>query len=159
SRPTVGKIDRLYEEFGHEPPLANRLPPFFFSFRVLDTALWQWIGLLLLALGGLLVALLVSAVLLGIVRPITRRTRGDVDNAIVEMWVGRLRLVLAVVAVRAALPSLWLPLGVHRVASGFTTGLWVVAATWFLVRMVTLFSRALQLRLAAQGSAVGISAI
>jgi MscS family membrane protein len=45
------------------------------------------------------------------------------------------------------------------VLSGFTARLRVAAPTWFLVRIVTLFSRALQLRLAQQGSAVGISAI
>jgi MscS family membrane protein len=159
SRPTVGKIDRLYEEFGHEPPFANRLPPFFFSVRFLDTALWQWIGLGALAAGGLVFALLAGGALLGLARFAARRTRGDVDDAVVEMLVGPLRLVLGVTFARALLPWLWLPLAVHRVASGFTTGLLVVAATWFVVRMVTLVSRAMQLRLAAQGSAVGISAI
>ncbi|HWP65561.1 MAG TPA: mechanosensitive ion channel family protein [Candidatus Limnocylindria bacterium] len=159
SRPTVGKIDRLYEEFAHEPPFADRLPPAFFTVRVFDTALWQWIGLVLVALAGLVSAVVVSAIVLGIARPITRRTRGDIDNAVVEMLVGPLRLVLAVIVVRALLPSLWLPLSVHGVCTGFTAGLVVVAATWFLVRMVTLFSRVAQLRLAAQGSAVGISAI
>lgn len=159
SRPTVDKIERLYDEFGHEPPFANRLPPVFFSVRVLDTALWQWIGLAVTAVAGLLIALIASTVLLGIARLVTRRTRGDLDNAIVEMMVGPLRLAFAVAAARAMLPSLWLPLAVHRICAGFTTGLLVVAATWFVVRMVTLVSRVAQLRLAEHGSAVGISAI
>ena len=36
SRPTVGKIDRLYDEFAREPPFAKQLPPVFFSLRFLD---------------------------------------------------------------------------------------------------------------------------
>jgi len=159
SRPSVGKIDRLYEEFGHEPPFANRLPPLFFSVRFLDTALWQWIGLAALTTGALLFALLASIVLLGLARFTTRRTRGTIDDAIVEMVVGPLRLVLGVIFARALLPQLWLPLAVHRVVAGAITGLLVVALTWVAVRMVTLVSRVAQLRLTAQGSAAGISAI
>jgi MscS family membrane protein len=159
SRPTVGKIDRLYEEFAREPPFAKSLPPIFFSLRFLDTALWQWIGLAVVALAAVVVAYLLSAIVLGIARLVTRRTRAEIDNAIVEMTVGPMRLGVAVIVARALLPQLWLPLGLHRLCTGFTTGLMVVAATWFVVRMVTLVSRVAQLRLATQGSAVGISAI
>jgi MscS family membrane protein len=159
SRPTVDKIERLYDEFGHEPPFAAQLPAFFFSVRVLDTALWQWMGLLALGLGGVAVAYAAGAVVLGVARLVVRRLPGKFDDAVVEMSVGPLRLVLGVAFARGMLPSLWLPLGVHRVHFGLTTALLVVAATWFAVRMVTVVSRMIQLRMVARGNAVGISAI
>jgi MscS family membrane protein len=159
SRPTVDKIDRLYDEFGHEPPFAAELPAFFFTVRVLDTALWQWVGLLALGLGGLVVAYGLGAVLLALARIVVRVIPGQLDDAMVEMAVGPLRLTLGVGFARALLPHLWLPLGVHRVHHGLTTGLLVVAATWFAVRMVTVLSRLVQLRMVARGNALGISAI
>jgi MscS family membrane protein len=159
SRPTVDKIERLYDEFGHEPPFAAQLPAFFFSARVLDTALWQWLGLLVLGLGGVLVAYVGGVIVLGVARLVVRRLPGQLDDAIVEMTVGPLRLAFGVTFARATLSLLWLPLGVHRVHYGLTTGLLVVAATWFAVRMVTVLSRMIQLRMVARGNAVGISAI
>jgi MscS family membrane protein len=159
SRPTVDKIERLYEEFGHEPPFADRLPPFFFSVRVLDTALWQWIGLAVVLLGAVAASLLVTFLLLAVARLVVRYTRGDVDNAIVEMAVGPLRLILAVAFARLALPALWLPIAVHRVVIGLAAAVWAIALTWFAVRLVTVFSRLIQIRMAARGNAVGISAI
>jgi MscS family membrane protein len=47
----------------------------------------------------------------------------------------------------------------QRFAAGVVTALLVVAATWFVVRMVTVVSRLIQLRMAERGNAVGISAI
>jgi MscS family membrane protein len=159
SRTTVAKIDRLYEEFGHEPPFADHLPALFFSVRFLDTALWQWIGLALVGLGSTLAALVAGVVLFGMARLVVRYTPGELDNAVVELAVGPLRLGLGVAVARAALPFLWLPIDVHRGFIGLTTGLLVVAATWFAVRIVAVVSRVIQLRMAARGNAVGISAI
>lgn len=159
SRPTVDKIERLYDEFGHEPPFADRLPAVFFSWRWLDLALWQWLGMLAIALASLLAAFTVVAVVVPIARAITRRTPVALDDAIVEMIIGPLRLALAVGFAKAGLPWLWLPLGPERVCAGSTTGLGVVAVTWIAVRLVTVLSRVIQLRMATQGSAVGLSAI
>jgi len=159
SRPTVDKIERLFDEFGHQPPFADRLPAVFFTVRVLDTALWQWLGLVLVALGSTLAAWIACALALPVARAVVNRIPGEVDDAIVELTVGPLRLALGAVAARTALPKLWLPVGVHRFAAGVVTALLVIAATWFVVRMVTVVSRLIQLRMAARGNAVGISAI
>jgi MscS family membrane protein len=159
SRPTVDKVERLYDEFGHQPPFADRLPPFFFTWRVLDTALWQWLGLVLVAAGSVFGAWILCALILPVARAIVRRIPGEVDDAIVELSAGPLRLTIAAVAARAALPRLWLPVGVQRFVAGVVTALLVVAATWFVVRMVAVVSRLIQLRMAERGNAVGISAI
>jgi len=48
SAATVGQTAALYEEFG-PGVIETWLPPVFFEVHVLDLALWQWLGLLLLA--------------------------------------------------------------------------------------------------------------
>ena len=159
ARSTVDEIARLYEEFGSAPALAKHLPPILFRYRVFDTAPWQWLALLALVGGAALVGWIGATVVLFIARMIARRTKAVHDDAIVELSIGPVRMILAVMVFSGGLHALWLPLGVLRFTSGAGRGFLVVAVTWLAVRLVSVISRIVQLRMAARGERLGTSAV
>src|SRR5262249_42032206 len=63
---TVRAIDRLYER--HGPPFAEKLHAFFFNHSFLSLELWQWLGLLVVILGGALAAIILKGVIFAIPR-------------------------------------------------------------------------------------------
>jgi len=156
---TVSKIERLFEEFGSQPTLAAWLPPIFFEVEVFDTKLWQWTGILALFLGAAFVGWLIASTMIGIARIVVRRTDTTVDNALTEMAVGPTRILLTAGIFTAGLYALWLPVVVHQVFAGFAKGAVAIAITWFTMRLVTVASRQMQLRMAARGDRAGISAV
>jgi len=156
---TVSKIDRLYEQFGSEPALADWLPPVFFSVSVFDTALWQWTGVVALVLVAAALALVFGTIVIAVARLATRGTGTSVDDAITEMAVGPLRLVLGAMFFTGGLYALWLPVAVHDVFAGVGKGVFAVGITWFAMRLVTVAARRMQIRMAERGDRVGISAV
>jgi MscS family membrane protein len=156
---TVSKIERLHEEFGSKPALADWLPPVFFHVTFLDTALWQWTGILVLALAAALVALAFGATLIAIARFTTRRTADRLDDIVTEMAVGPVRLVLAALLFSGGLYALWLPVVVHQFFAGFAKGILAIGFTWFAIRLVGVAARRIQIRMAERGDRAGISAV
>jgi MscS family membrane protein len=105
------------------------------------------------------VSLLTSWVVLAVARMLVRRTEAHHDDAIVELAVGPVRLMLGVAAFTAGLQGLWLPVNVHGFFTSMARGVFIVAVTWLVVRIVAVISRVLQLRMAQRGDRVGISAV
>lgn len=159
SRLTVSKIERLHEEFGTEPIMTRWLPSVFFDVSVFDAALWQWAGILVLAVAASLAALLVATILIGVGRLLARRTAVHVDDTVIEMAVGPVRLLLGAGVFSGGLHALRLPVLVHQMFAGLATGAIAVALTWFTIRLVTVTAQQIQRRMAAQGDRVGVSAV
>jgi MscS family membrane protein len=156
SRGIVDRVDELYEEFGSEPALAQHLPAFLYEHRVFGAELWQWLGLALLVVAAALVSLVTSSLVLAMARLVVRRTEAHHDDAIVELAVGPVRLMLGVVAFTAGVHALRLPVNLHGFFVGMARGVFIVAVTWMIIRGVAVVSRVLQLRMAQQGDRVGI---
>jgi MscS family membrane protein len=105
SASSVGFIPRLYTVVG-ESALERRLPEPLVSWTVLDTPLWRWLALALLA--ALLAALssLLSRGLLGLARPLLRHMSAYLHTELLEALAGPLRLLVAIAGFRAGMDFL-----------------------------------------------------
>lgn len=158
ARATVAQIPKLYAEFG-DGPLATVLPDPFFDIRFLDVQLWQWLGLLTTLLGAAIVAFVFTWPLVRLVRFFARRASAVVDDQVIPVIVGPLRLGLAIVLFAAVRPALRLPLAAQSVLGGLETVAMVVAVTWLLMRLADAGRRILEQRLVARGQAPSVALI
>jgi MscS family membrane protein len=146
SSSTVRHIPEFYAEHGY-PAFVDRLPREFVAWRAFDTDLWQWIGLLALALAAWLLAFSVTWVLRRLVLLLVHRTETDLDNRVADALNHPLRLTVTLYLFLAS--SYWLRLAVP--VQGFIVraahGLTVILVTWMLLRVVDILTRAAQERM------------
>ncbi len=153
SADTVSRIPALYEEFGYGP-LMDVLPPVFFEARLFEVALWQWIGLLLLAGIAWLVSLLLSTLVIRILHALyVRGSEGALDRRLVLVVQGPIRLALATAILRAGHPLLGLSVPAHEAMRNLEQLLAIVAFAWFFFRLIDLGSLALHQRMVQEGQA------
>jgi MscS family membrane protein len=140
SRETLRHVPDLYWKFSYGL-VGQWLPPVFVETRFLGLALWQLIGLFVLA--G--VALLIAWALVRPGLPLTRRflalTRVTTTDG--PSWgktVGPLRTLLALAIFRVGQPALSLPVLVLPVVSAAQQILLVMALTWMVLRFVEVMS-------------------
>ena len=132
---SVDLIARLYKVVG-ESALERRLPEPLVSWTLLDTSLWRWGALVLLA--ALLTALssLLSRGLLCLTRPLLRRVSAYLHTELLEALAGPLRLLVAIAGFRAGMeflgPSALLRLFLGR-ALAF---LFSIALAWVAIRLI-----------------------
>ncbi|HEY2385354.1 MAG TPA: mechanosensitive ion channel family protein [Candidatus Binatia bacterium] len=146
---TMRQVPTLYADFGYGR-LTEILPSPFFDVRFLDVQLWQWLGLLAVALGATALAWLLTAIVLRIAKAVLARSRRDYEAPHLPLAVGPARLLIAALIVDAALAALALPVPAYRVMSGTVGALLIVAAVWLLLRLTDVFAHAAERRLAAQ---------
>jgi small-conductance mechanosensitive channel len=135
SESTVKQVDALFDEYG--PPLAQALPPLFFE-PVLGLAPWQWLGLLAVLGGGLVLAVLLERVTLRFARQVAKWTRMTWDDSLVEAGRGPLRLpyYAALVALGAFFLRLPPQGQVQQMIKLLCTSLVIVAVAWFILRFL-----------------------
>ena len=135
SSSSVGFIPRLYTVVG-ESALERRLPEPLVSWTLLDTALWRWLALVLLA--ALLTALssLLARGLLYLTRPLLRRMSAYLHTELLEALVGPLRLLVAIAGFRAGMEFLW-PSALLRLYLGRVLAfLLPVGIGWVAMRLI-----------------------
>jgi MscS family membrane protein len=148
SSSSVGLIPKLYKLVG-ESAFERRLPEPLVSWTLLETAVWRWLALILLA--TLLAALssLLSRGLLGLVHPILRRASAYLHPEILEALAGPLRLLVAVAGFRAGMefigPSALLRLYLGRVLAF----LFSIGVAWAAMRLVEVATDRIRFLLAA----------
>jgi small-conductance mechanosensitive channel len=148
SRDTVRAVDALYDVYG--PPFGERMPNFLFTTR-LGLELWQWVGLLL-GIPLVLLAWAIEALLLALLGRLTRLTSLTWDDELVRAARGPLKLPLAVLAFQVLEPRLLLtPAWQHRLGL-VGRSLFIVAATWFGLRLLAVITAAMQRTLVARGT-------
>jgi MscS family membrane protein len=155
---TVARIPALYAEFG-ESPFAERLPDVLTENRLLEVALWQWIGLVALLFVTALVALAATRLVVRSVRVAIRRSATGWDETLAELGVGPLRLTIGVLIFSAAAPALALAVPVYKVVSALEKAVTIFAFTWVVVRVVDVVARAQAQRLAARGRAAATALV
>lgn len=147
---TVGEGDGLYEELG---PfwLEENLPSMFFEWTALGLALWQWGGLVALALASWLASLLFSGALVRILGKLFTRGDHDLDPRIVRVVRGPVRLAITVIVFGTWRPILALPVPASEFLRTVGHLLFVIAATWLVFRMIDLAVLQVRVRAEAHG--------
>jgi MscS family membrane protein len=139
------------------PAFVERLPHEFVDWGVLGIDLWQWIGLLVLALAAWLLAFLVTWVILRLARFFARRTATGLDDRIVESIHRPLRLTATLYLFLAG--SYWLGLDVHvqRFLVSVSRGLTILLVTWVCLRLVDILTRAARERMVLEERRAAVS--
>jgi MscS family membrane protein len=101
----------------------------------LGVAVWRWMALLLLVPLAYGVSFLIALILLSLASPIYRRTPTAVDDRLVEMLKGPLRLFLAVCLFHYGMISLALPLLLRQLLGQLELVAATAAVAWFLLRL------------------------
>jgi small-conductance mechanosensitive channel len=144
-RETVRAIEGLYEEYG--PPLGDRLPDWLTSRTVGDMELWQWVGLLAVAVLALILGWLGERVLLSLTRRMTRFTRLQWDDALVDAGRVTLRVPLFALVLWLGAGTLLLPPDAQNGVDLVSQSLAIFAFARFSVRFINEGSKTLRRRL------------
>ena len=147
---TVGRVPALYDRRG-PPGLIEALPALFFDAHFLETALWQWVGLIALVMVAWLVAWGGARLLVRLLRPLTARSRSDLDDRLLAVLVGPARLLIAVGAFNAGLFMLRLSVPARSFLHESTKFLVIAGVAWTAVRIVDLFCSLARQRLDQRG--------
>jgi len=158
ARVTLQQLPPLWRAFG-DGPLAEHLPEPFFTIRFLDVQLWQWIALVVLLLASVALAWLLTAPLLRLLRAVARRTSTPIDDVLVQMIVGPVRLAVGTAIFWAGVYPIWLALPVHRFVLGVLKALLTVAITWFALRLIDATARVMLRRYLARGQLAANSVV
>jgi len=155
---TVAAIDLLYDEHGFGW-LGDYLPSIFFTVRLWEIVLWQWIAIAILILLGWVAARLLTPLLLTVLRRATRRTQVDWDDELVSVLAGPLRL--GVLSLFLFMTSSWLHLAepAQQGAQLVWKLLAVLIIGWLLSAWVGLGARLLEQAVSARANPVARSFI
>ena len=149
SRETLKRVPDLYWQFSYGV-VGEWLPPVMIETRALGLALWQWIGLVVLAAVAYLVAWLIVRPGL----PIGRRLLAAAGVPVEASWgkaLAPIRTLVGLAVFRAGQPALALPLVVIPAVSAVQKFLLILALTWLALRIVGGFTLATRQRAIARG--------
>jgi MscS family membrane protein len=150
SAASVAQIPQLYEEFG-AGVLDDVLPPLLREVRVLDIALWQWMGLLVLVAVAYGFSWIAPLAIRRVLRPLVRRLRPAVDDKILESMGGPVRLASGLLLFSLGLLALGLSVPVRAFFADLEKALAIVIAAWVVVRMIDVFAGLAREQLAVRG--------
>jgi MscS family membrane protein len=117
SSSTVAQIAKVLAMVS-ESPVERYLPPQLVNWKVLDTAIWRYIVLVLLAVAFAAFSKLLSRLALLLTEPILNRLSPRTNRAVLDTLLSPLRLLISVALFRAAMswvgPSVLLRFGLSR---------------------------------------------
>jgi small-conductance mechanosensitive channel len=134
SEATVKQVDPLFDEYG--PLLMETLPAVFFERPVLGLEPWQWLGLLVVLAGGLVLAVLLERLTLRFASRFAKWTRLDWDDSVVESGRGPLRIPYYAALVALGASFLLLPRPAQRAIDRLCYSLLIIAVAWFILRFL-----------------------
>ena len=128
----IPKLARLLSD----SPIEKYLPGALVNWTFLDTTAWRWIALLLLAAAVAVISRWVSWLTLRSLHPALRRFAPRINASLLDIFIGPLRLLVAVAAFRAGMEWIGPSPALRRyldgaVALGFFAGL-----GWFSMRIL-----------------------
>lgn len=140
-------------------PIDKFLPPQLVNWKVMDTSLWRWIAMVLVAILLAIFSRWISLLALFILDAIVRRTKLKADRSRLSSFTAPLQLLVPALLFRAAIPTLGLSallrLGVERLCS-----LLVIAGiAWLSIRIVDAFMAAMHALLLARKSSFPYSSL
>jgi MscS family membrane protein len=125
--------------------------------RVLDIALWQWIGLLVLVAVAYAVSWIVAVAVMRVLGSLARRAA--LGDEVVETMGGPVRLAIGLLLFSLGRLGLGLSAAVRAFFSDLEKALAIVIAAWILVRMIDVFARLARARLLARGPAPALAMV
>jgi MscS family membrane protein len=114
--------------------LEELLPPTLVETRFLEVQLWQWLGLLLAVLAAWLLSWIAIRLVQRAARPVVARTSTRLDDELLDLAAGPVRLALALGIFFVSGFALRLSAPAYRVLAGAMVALVVVAVTWLALR-------------------------
>jgi len=155
SSTTVARTAELYAEFG-PGWLEKWLPSIFFEVQILGLALWQWLGLVVVALVPWILLRLVVSTIIRFFGVLPGRT---VDERIVDLVRGPVRLALTLLVFAAGLKLLDLDVPVQDFLRVIQYLMWVLSAAWLTFRLIDSSVISLRTRAQRRGNLALISAL
>ena len=147
---TVADVPALYEQYG-VGPLLDHLPRVLVDVHFLEIALWQWIGLVVVALLSWLASILVAVVLVRVVRPLTARTESDLDDKLFDLLLAPAKLLATIGIFVAGSHLLRLSVPARSFFDGAGVVLTILGVAWFVFRTIDLVAGHVKDRLTARG--------
>jgi MscS family membrane protein len=142
-----------------DSPIEKYLPPPLVEWKVIDTPVWRWIALALLAVALALLSKLVSLPAVPLAERLSQRIGLHTDRSALEPFVGPLRLFLWIAGFRAAIewigPAALLRLYLERIV----TFLFFLGLAWLGMAMVDVAIRHLRTILESRHRAFSYSAL
>jgi MscS family membrane protein len=138
----VHLLPRLYADLGNTA-IERYLPVVLVNQTVLDTALWQWLALLVLAVAVFAISGLLARLLLRVLRPIVARTSSEIDDALIAAVVTPVRFLVAVAAFRAGIEIIVPPVLVRLFIVRALVAAAYVGVAWLLIRLIDAGAREL----------------
>ena len=139
--------------------IADRLPSQFFDIVFLRIQLWQWVGLLLVALVAYLVSVFVVALVRRSLRGFVKRTSTIFDDELFNDGRRPARFLLTVLLFSAGSRALLLSPPALQTLGGLQKGLGVAAACWVLFWVVNSYSKVLGRRLVEEDRKAALSMV
>jgi MscS family membrane protein len=139
--------------------LTSRLPTQFFDIVFLRIQLWQWIGLMLVAIFAYLMSIVVVAIVLRSLRNIVTRTETKFDDELLAHARHPCRFLLTVILFAAGSRILLLSPEATTTLNGLEKGLFVAAACWVFFWVVNSYSQVLTRRLEEEGRKSALSMV
>ena len=150
SAATLARVPSQYESLAGVP-LEDYAPAAMLELTLFEVNLWQWAALALLFAAAWIAAWIAAAAIVRLARPLVSRSATDLDDRLLQLALGPIRLVLAVGAVSLLLPHLALAVPAERFFVATTTVLAIAGVTWLVFRAIDLFAAMLRERLQARG--------
>ena len=147
---TVRQIPKLYDEFGYGR-LGTLLPAIFFETQAFEIQLWQWSGLLIALFAAYLLSWLVARGFVALTRPVVARSASDIDDAILGVTIGPVRLLAGTAIFYLALSLLSLSVPAQRFFVNAMKVSALVSATWLILRLVDVLSGVVESGLKRRG--------
>ena len=148
SESTVRQVDPLFVEYG--PRVGEWLPPFFFADTFLGLEPWQWLGVLVVLLGGLVLAVVLERFVLAFALRLARWTRITWDDDLVAAGKGPLKLVIFSVLLVAGTTMFRLPAPGQEFFNSVGYSLAVISLAWFILRFLRVSAAFVQSRVSVE---------
>lgn len=158
SASTVARIPALYAEHGYGS-LGEWLPAPLIELQFLELRLWQWGGIVLLAVAAWLLGWVAVRVFNWIARPVVKRTRTALDDRVLGLVASPLRLLFALSCFALGSYALRLAAPAQGFLTGLEKGVAVLAMTWMAFRIVDVIAALIQERLEAGERKAALAAV
>jgi len=148
---SVGLIPKLAAIFSSSP-IDKYLPPQLVNYKPMDTSLWRWIAMVLLAVVLAALSRWISRLALFVAEVLVKCTRVHLDRKVLGTFAAPFQLLFPAAMFRAAIPALGLSallrLGLQRLCEL----LLIAGVAWLCLRMVDAFIAGLRTVLVARKS-------
>ena len=135
SSDTVARTADLYEEFG-PGWLEAWLPAYFFEVRLLKLELADWLGLVIFAIAGWLVAFVLTGTVVRLLGWLSNSRDRAPDERIIDLVRRPVRLSLAILVFAMGRRALALDLPMEESLGLLERALWIVATVWLFFRLI-----------------------